>query len=107
LVLAVACLNLATMFLARGASRRTEMAIRQSLGSGRARLIRQLLTEGLLLALLGGVIGLIWSYWATSWIAASLATFVPQGLTIAIDTRPDARVLLVTAATCVAATLLF
>jgi predicted permease len=106
-VLAVACLNLANMFLARGASRRTEMAIRQSLGSGRARLIRQLLSEGLLLAMLGGAVGLIWSYWGTSWIAASLARVLPLDMRIVLDTRPDVRVLLTTAATCIAATLLF
>lgn len=106
-VLLIACLNLANMFLARGASRRTEMAIRQSLGSGRLRLVRQILVEGMLLALLGGAAGLIWTYWATSWIAASLNRIAPLGLSLGVDTRPDLRVLLVTAATCVAATLLF
>src|SRR5690606_1107311 len=53
-VLLIACVNLANMFLARGMERRTEMAIRQSLGSGRLRLIRQMLIEGLLLAFAGG-----------------------------------------------------
>jgi predicted permease len=106
-VLLIACLNLANMFLARGARRRTEMAIRQSLGSGRARLIRQLLTEGLLLAALGGAVGLFWTHWGTSLIATSLAKVVPGGMAIVVDLRPDARVLLVTATTCVVATLLF
>lgn len=107
IVLLIACLNLANMFLARGASRRTEMAIRQSLGSGRLRLIRQLLAEGLLLAAAGGVTGLIWTYWATSWVTASASKFVPLGITLTVDTRPDLRLLLVTAGTCVVAALLF
>lgn len=106
-VLAIACLNLANMFLARGASRRTELAIRQSLGSGRARLVRQLLTEGLLLSMLGGAVGLAWSYWGTSWMVASFAQAVPGDFGLAVDMRPDMRVLLATGATCVAATLLF
>jgi predicted permease len=106
-VLLIACLNLANMFLARGASRRTEMAIRQSLGSGRLRLVRQLLAEGLLLAAAGGVTGLIWTYWVTSWVTASASKIFPLGITLTVDTRPDLRLLLVTAATCVVAALLF
>ncbi|HEY3516773.1 MAG TPA: ABC transporter permease [Gammaproteobacteria bacterium] len=106
-VLLIACLNLANMFLARGASRRNEMAIRQSLGSGRLRLVRQLMTEGLLLATLGGVLGLIWTYWAANWVTASASNVVPLGITLTVDTRPDLRVLLVTLGTCVAAALLF
>jgi predicted permease len=106
-VLLIACLNLANMFLARGASRRKEMAIRQSLGSGRLRLVRQLLTEGVLLATLGGGLGLLWTYWAANWVIASASNIVPLGITLTVDTRPDLRVLLVTVGTCVAAALLF
>src|SRR5688572_4954637 len=106
-VLLIACLNLANMFLARGASRRKEMAIRQSLGSGRLRLVRQLLTEGLLLASLGGAVGLLWTYWAANWVVASASSVAPLGMTLTVDTRPDLRVLLVTVGACVAAALLF
>src|SRR5690606_36260875 len=106
IVLLIACLNLANMFLARGASRRTEIAIRQSLGSGRFRVIRQLLTEGLLLAVLGGLGGLALSYWAARWIVVSAANAVPMGLQIDVDIRPDTTVLLVTAFACVLAALL-
>jgi predicted permease len=63
-VLIVACLNLANMILARGSSRQKEIAIRLSLGASRGRIIRQLSTEGLLLALIGSFVGLYLSFWA-------------------------------------------
>jgi putative ABC transport system permease protein len=64
-VLIIACVNLASLLMARGMSRRGELAVRASLGASRGRLVRQLVIESLLLAALGGAAGIIVAYWAT------------------------------------------
>jgi predicted permease len=106
IVLLVACLNLADLLLARGHVRRQELAIRSSLGGGRWRLTRQLLTEGLLLAVAGGVVGLFLSTWATGLLIASLRPVLPIALTLP-ELDLDWRVLAGTMGFSLIATLVF
>jgi predicted permease len=105
LVLVVACLNLANMLLARGESRRKEIAVRLALGAGRGRIVRQLLTEGLVLSVLGGAVGLLLAWMASRLVVASLAPLAP--IAIVLRTDPDVRVLAATLGFCVLSAVVF
>ena len=95
LLLLIACTNVASMLLARGAARQREMALRVSLGASRFRLVRQALTESLLLSMMGGVLGVFLAYLGSAALVRIIAT--ARGPRIELAVRPDARVLLFTA----------
>ena len=91
-VLLIACANVANLLLTRSAGRQKEMAIRTALGAGRARILRQLFTESTVLALAGGLVGLLLAIWGTHVISS----YIPEGIPRMNELGIDGRVLLFT-----------
>jgi predicted permease len=104
-VLLIASLNLANMMMARGTARRKEIAIRLAIGGSRTLIVRQLVTEGLLLAMLGGAAGLLVAYWSTTLLVQSMSRIAP--IDVVYDAAPDVRVLGFTMLFCVLSTVVF
>jgi len=110
LVLLIACANLAGLLLARGASRRQEMAVRACLGAGRLRLVRQALTESLLLSVLGSLLGVFLAYFGGRGLLRMITSGREiVGLPVHVDilTRPDSHVLFFTGGIALLTALLF
>ena len=104
-VLLIASLNLANMMLAAGTARRKEIAIRLAIGGNRRQIVRQLVTEGMLLAILGGGAGLVVASWSTNLLIQSMSRLAP--IEIVYDASPDARVLGFTLLYCILSTVVF
>jgi len=106
-VLLIACANVANLLLARGAARQREFALRIAIGAGRARLIRQLLTEGLLIAVTGAAAGLLLAQWTDALLLRMVSGASSGPPSIHLDLQPDARVLGFTVGVALLTTILF
>src|SRR5436190_1181589 len=104
-VLLVACLNLANMLLARGTARRKEIAIRLALGGSRCRIVRQLLSEGFALGVIGGIGGLFLGLWSSDLLVGSMRKLMP--LDVVWLTGPNPAILAATFGFCLLGTIMF